>query len=156
MLHLRKVGLISAEQPSAVLSFGGAIVDIGLLAKFFPSGTWHGSCTIILDADATVNITGPDSIVSGGMKVYAPRLVSGRIAADAVCLIPAEKSLAIVLQSKSRRSTGEETVQHTLIVCDVGHIVAIEFTDLKGLQALGLPEPVINPNNEYRPGSLVG
>ena len=54
----------------------------GLLSKLFGSERqWRGPCTVVLDAAASIQTSGADSIVHGGTKVYAPRMISGRVAA---------------------------------------------------------------------------
>lgn len=118
-------------------------MNTALLGKIFGSEQrWLGACTIVLDADATVQTTGVDSIVGGGAKSYAPRLVSGRIAADAVCLVPGDGSALVILQQqKTRGSSGEETVKQALIIADVAHVVAVEFPDMQPLANLGLTLP---------------
>ncbi len=132
-------------------------MDSGLLTRFFgTTQAWHGPCTIIVDADAIVSISGPDSIVSGGVKMYAPRLVSGRIQADAVCLIPKENTLVIVQQNRTKQQTGEEQIRHTVYIVDTHHVIGIEFSDLSALDKLGLTPPEIHHRGEYRPGTLVG
>lgn len=114
-----------------------------LLGKIFGSDQrWFGPCTIVLDADATMQTSGVDSIVAGGVKSYAPRVVSGRISADAVCLVPGDASALVILQQqKTRGSSGEETVKQALIIADAVHVVAVEFSDLEPLASLGLTVP---------------
>ena len=132
-------------------------MDAGLLVKFFGTDSaWKGPCVVILDAEATVTVTGQDSIVTGGVKMYAPRLTSGRIAADAVCLLPNQSTLLVVQQLVNRQQTGEEQKRQILTVVDTKHIVALEFADLSPLELLGVPEPFIAPSKEFRPGTLVG
>jgi hypothetical protein len=118
-------------------------MNTALLGKLFGSEQrWLGPCTIVLDADATVQTTGVDSIVGGGAKSYAPRLVSGRIAADSVCLVPGDASALVILQQqKTRGSSGEETVKQALIIADAAHVVAVEFPDMQPLTSLGLALP---------------
>jgi hypothetical protein len=117
----------------------------GLLAKYFGTDRqWRGPCTVILDADASIQTTGSDSIVQSGAKVYAPRLISGRVAADTVCLLPDEGTLLLVQVQRIRQATGEDLTQQTLLVVNLGHVAAIEFPDLKPLQALGIGLPNLN------------
>ena len=53
-------------------------MDAGLLQKLFgPPPAWSGSCTVLVDAETSVKTTGTDSIVTGGVKSYAPRVTSG-------------------------------------------------------------------------------
>jgi hypothetical protein len=128
----------------------------GLLAKIFAPGAWHGPCTVLLDADASVSTTGPDSVVSGGVKMYAPRIITGRVSADAACFLPDQSCLVMVQQTRSRQQTGEEVVRHTVMVVDSNHIAGVEFVELDVLETLGLKDPGIQARNEYRPGALVG
>jgi len=131
-------------------------MDAKLLVRFFGTGgEWFGPCVVILDADAGVKASGPDSIVSGGMKSYAPRLVSGRVPADAVLLMPDQSALLVVQQFRDKKSTGEIATKQTLMVIDPTHIVAIEFTDFSALKVLGVSMPVLDMS-EYREGQLVG
>jgi hypothetical protein len=121
-------------------------MDAALLGKLLGRDQqWHGPCTVILDADATVQTGGTDSIGAGSIKSYAPRMVSGRIAADCVCLLADGQALAMVQQQRTRQSTGEEAVKNTLIVADGAHVVAIEFPDLAPLTGLGLSAPATRP-----------
>ena len=114
-----------------------------LLTKLFGANQeWHGPCTVILDAEASVQTAGADSIQSGGAKLYAPRSVSGRIAADAACLLPEAKALVIVQQQRIRQSTGEEVVKATVGILDPARIVAVEFAGTDHLATLGLPMPI--------------
>jgi hypothetical protein len=132
-------------------------MDIGLLAKFFGKDkSWQGACTVILDAEASVQAVGGDSLLIGGVKNYAPRLLSGRIVADAVCLLPDHSALLVFQQSYVRQQTGEEVVKQTLLAIDAGHVVAVEFTDLDALERLGVAEPVVHSDGSYPPGALVG
>jgi hypothetical protein len=94
-----------------------------------------------VDADASIQTTGADSIISGGAKVYAPRLISGRIAADAVCLLEDGSAMLVVHQQRLRQSTGEEIVKQTLTICSTERIVGIEFPDTAPLLALGMAAP---------------
>lgn len=132
-------------------------MDAGLLVKLFGADSgWKGPCIVVLDATATVNITGPDSIAAGGLKVYAPRLASGRIEADAVCLLPEESALLVVREHRVRTPSGGDETRCTLTVIDFAHIVAVEFANLDPLQPLSVETPQLNRNGEYRPGTLLG
>jgi hypothetical protein len=114
----------------------------GLLTKYFGTGRqWRGPCTVVLDAEASIQSTGSDSIVQSGAKVYAPRLISGRVAADAACLLPEENALILVQSHRIRQATGEDLSQHTLLVVSLGHVAAIEFPDLRPLEAFGISPP---------------
>jgi hypothetical protein len=103
---------------------------------------WQGPCTVILDAEASIQTQGADAIGAAGAKTYAPRLVSGRIPADAVCYLPDAQALVLVQQQRSRQQTGEEAVRNTLTIADVSRVVAVEFADLGALVSLGLTPPV--------------
>jgi hypothetical protein len=117
-------------------------MNAALLAKIFGSDQrWLGPCTIVLDAEATIQTVGVDSILGGGAKSYAPRMVSGRINADAVCLLQDGSALVLMQQQKTRGSSGEESVKQVVIVADPAHVVAVEFADTAVLTALGLPLP---------------
>jgi hypothetical protein len=114
----------------------------GLLGKLFGAdGRWNGPCTVILDADAHVQAVGSDSIVQGGMKSYAPRLITGRIVANHVRWLAESGSLLVVQQHVIRQHSGEDIHNNTLYVVDAGHVAAVEFGDLKALAMLGVPEP---------------
>ena len=119
-------------------------MQAALLAKLFgPEEKWHGPCTIILNAEAALRNHGSDSIVAGGLKVYAPRTVSGRISADAVCLLQDNSALLIIQQQKSRQDTGEESIKQLLTVADPAAVVAVEFLDVQPLGVLGVPAPAL-------------
>ena len=48
-------------------------MDAGLLKQLFgPARGWNGPCVVLVDAETSVKTTGPDSIVTGGVKTYAP------------------------------------------------------------------------------------
>lgn len=117
-------------------------MNTALLGKLFgQEQRWLGPCTVIMDAEAALQALGVDSIIGGGAKSYAPRLVSGRIPADAVCLTQDGLALLISQQQKVRLNTGEEKIQQTLIVADAERIVAVEFHDTAVLANLGLTPP---------------
>src|SRR5438067_2378959 len=114
-------------------------MNAAILGRLFGQDQkWHGPCTVVLDAEASVQTTGTDSIVGGGAKSYAPRLVSGRIQADSVCLAQDGSALVMMQQQKTRGASGEERVHQALIVADAAHVVAVEFPDLQPLSGLGL------------------
>jgi len=46
---------------------------------------WHGPCTVLMHGEAAVTTQGMDSLLGGGTKQYAPRVISGRVPADAIC-----------------------------------------------------------------------
>jgi hypothetical protein len=119
-------------------------MDGNLLGKLFGrEQKWQAPCTVILAAEAALKNHGADSIVSGGVKMYAPRTVSGRVSADAVCLVQDASALLIVQQQKVRQDTGEETVKQSLTVVDPSQVAAVEFLDTAPLASLGLTPPVI-------------
>jgi hypothetical protein len=118
-------------------------MDAGLLGKIFGlEQRWHGPCTVIMDAEAGMQALGLDSILGGGAKQYAPRMVSGRIACDAACLLPDGTALLLLQYQKVRTPSGEETARQILTVADSKHVVAIELCDISALTALGLTPPV--------------
>ena len=120
-------------------------MDIGLLKKIFGADQqWQGACTIILDADANVYTAGTDAIGTGGLKVFAPRIISGRVLAEAACLLKDNTAIVLFQQQRTKTATGEEVVRHTLTMVDPRHIVAVEFTEgvPQALQAVGLTIPV--------------
>ncbi|HVK17564.1 MAG TPA: hypothetical protein VM533_11505 [Fimbriiglobus sp.] len=116
---------------------------------------WSGPCVVVLDAEASVKTPGPDSVVTGGQKSYAPRFSSGRIEADACYLLKDLSALVLVSQQTFKDSTGASHVRQTMVVADLAHVVALEFTKLTPLKRLGVEAPVIN-DSEYRAGMLVG
>ncbi len=114
----------------------------GLLQRYFGTDRqWRGPCVVVLDADASIQTTGSDSILQSGMKSFAPRLISGRVAADAACLLPEESALLLVQAQRIRQATGEDQHQKTLLVVDLAHVAAIEFSNLDALRAFGVSEP---------------
>ena len=95
-------------------------MNAGLLAKLFGTDRrWHGPCTVVLDADASIQTTGSDSIVNSGTKMYSPRLISGRVAADAVCLLADEGALLLVQTHKIRQATGHDITRQTLVFVSI-------------------------------------
>ena len=55
-------------------------MNVPLLEKIFGRDQrWQGPCTVIVNAEAALYALGQDSIVGGGAKQYAPRMISGRI-----------------------------------------------------------------------------
>jgi hypothetical protein len=117
---------------------------------------WSKPCVIILDAEAAVKSPGPDSIVSGGIKTYAPRYSTGRLEADACCLLKDQNGLLILQQLRHKDGTGQEHVKQTLVVVDVGAVTGVEYNHVNALKALGVQPPLIPEEHEYRPGMLVG
>ena len=132
-------------------------MDSGLLKQLFgPARAWHGSCVVLVDAETSVRTTGPDSIVTGGVKSYAPRITSGRVVADAVCYHPELNSLLVVQRVSTKHHTGEEILQQTLVVLDISHVVGVEFDNLEHLADLGLKAPPVPEKQKYAAGTLVG
>ena len=122
-------------------------MHVGLLVKLFGKDRrWRGPCTVIVDADASIQQTGVDSIVQSGVKVFAPRLISGRVAADSACLLAEEKALLLVQSVRIRQATGEDLHQQTLFAVNLDHVAAIEFPDTTGLSALDIEPPPIPPS----------
>jgi hypothetical protein len=113
-----------------------------LLSKYFGADRqWRGPCVVIVTAQATIQASGSDSILHGGAKSYAPRLISSRVAADSACLLAEEQVLLLVQASRIRQATGEDLTQRTLLVVDLAHVVAIEFPDVDPLAAFGVRPP---------------
>jgi hypothetical protein len=132
-------------------------MDTALLYKLFGSeARWHGPCTILLDSNAGVQTLGADSIGAGATKTYAPRLVSGRVAADTACLLADGSAVLLVQQTKIRQASGDEVVRQSLLIVDPKHIVAVEFNDMGPLAILGIPAPQVRPASHpginLRPG----
>ena|SRR5437016_4999072 len=113
-----------------------------LLGKYFGADRqWRGPCTVILPANAAIQTTGSDSILHGGAKSYAPRLISGRVTADAACLLPEEQVLLLIQTQRIRQATGEDLTQRTLLIVDLAQVAAIEFPDVEPLAAFGVHPP---------------
>jgi len=128
-------------------------MDAALLSKLFGRDqAWHGACIVIVVADASVQAVAFDSVAGGGAKVYAPRVISGRIAADSACLLRDGSALIIMQQHKIRQATGEETIKQVLTVVDAARVVAVEFPDNTALAAFGLTAPVIKTSGS-NPGT---
>ena len=132
-------------------------MDASLLKTVFgTSAAWHGACTVLLDADTTVQTTGYDSIVSGGIKSYAPRVASGRVVADSVAYHAGHHVLLIVRASYVKQQTGEDLFVQTLLVADGNRVVGLEFDGLGTLGKLGVPVPPLPDRPHYTAGTLVG
>lgn len=113
-----------------------------LLGKYLGSDRrWGGPCVVVLTANAAIQTTGSDAILQGGAKSYSPRLISGRVSADAVCLLPDENTLLLVQTQRIRHATGEDKTQQTLIAVDLGQVAAVEFPDVEPLAAFGVQPP---------------
>jgi hypothetical protein len=61
----------------------------------------------------------------------------------------------LVAQQSYKDGTGAIKLRQTLVVADLNHVVAVEFTKLTPLKSLGIEAPVIR-EDEYRAGMLVG
>jgi len=113
-----------------------------LLSRYFGADRkWRGSCVVVLTAEAAIQSTGSDSILQGGAKSYAPRLISGRVPADTACLLADENALLLVQTQRIRQATGEDLTQRTLLVVDLDHVAAVEFPDVEPLAAFGVGPP---------------
>ncbi|MFO0807913.1 MAG: hypothetical protein U0746_04755 [Gemmataceae bacterium] len=113
-----------------------------VLQRYFGSDKqWRGPCVVVIDAEASIQTTGSDSILQSGMKSYAPRLISGRVTADSACLLADESALLLLQTQRIRQATGEDLHQQTLLVVDLNHVAAIEFTSPDALRAFGVPSP---------------
>jgi hypothetical protein len=120
-------------------------MDATLLSKLFGSqSAWRGPCTVVVDAGAAVTLVGPDSFGSSAAKQYAPRLVSGRLAADAAAWLPGHAAVLLTRQERIRQAAGEDILKQLLTVVDATHVVAVEFPDADLLDALGLPGPPLS------------
>jgi hypothetical protein len=119
-------------------------MNVRLLGKYFGQDRqWRGPCVVVLAADAAVQTSGSDSILQGGTKSWAPRLVSGRVAADVACLLPEENALLLVQIVKIRQATGADLTQRTLLVVDLEHVAAVEFPDIEPLAAFNVSPPPV-------------
>ena len=128
-------------------------MDVGLLVKMFGNTQeWSAPCTIIVDCEATIQTAGADTAGGAGAKTYAPRLITGRIAADAACLLKDGSAMVMIQQQRVRQATGEDVVKQTLTVVDSKHVVGAEFTDTApmALKSLGLEPP--NPRSGSNSG----
>jgi len=119
-------------------------MDIGLLKKLFGTEQqWQGACTVVLDAGANVTQAGADALGTAGVKYWAPRTTSGRVSADAVCLLKDATAVVLLQQHRSKTATGEEQVKPTLTLANPENVVAIEYLDntVTALTAIGLTMP---------------
>jgi hypothetical protein len=117
-------------------------MNAALLSKIFGRDQqWHGSCTVLMHGEAAVATHGVDSLLGGGTKQFAPRVISGRIVADAACLLQDGSALLLIQQQKTKQSTGEETVKQILIVADTAFVMGVEFPDTGNLALLGVNAP---------------
>jgi hypothetical protein len=117
-------------------------MNVRLLAKYFGADRqWRGPCVVVVTADAAVQTSGQDLIVQGGAKSWAPRLISGRVPADAACLLGEEQALLLVQVQRIRQATGQDITQRTLLVVDLNHVAAVEFPNAEPLAAFGVNPP---------------
>jgi hypothetical protein len=129
-------------------------MDAGLLTKVFGSDQqWVGPCTVVMDADASIQTIGSDAIVSAGTKMYSPRLISGRVQADAACLLKDGTAVVTLTQQRTRQQTGEEIIKQTVMVIDPRSVAAVEFAEGAILTSLGLEAPVIRTPSGSHPGT---
>lgn len=124
-------------------------MNSGVLSKVFGMGKqWHGPCTIVVDAEAAIQSSGTDAIVNAGVKMFAPRLISGRVEADSTCYLPDDQVLVAVQMTRIRQAAGEDQFHSTVIMVDVAHVAAVEFNCTSSLAALDLAEPP-RPNASF-------
>ncbi len=124
------------------IPFEDSPMEPNLLAILFGADRrWSGPCTVILDASAHAQSIGSDAIVQGGIKSFAPRLITGRIPADHAVWLPEQRALVLVKRGVVRQATGEDQVNHTLHVVSASHIAAVEFERLDTLGRFGLATP---------------
>src|SRR6266852_3146355 len=117
-------------------------MNSALLTKIFGRDQqWHGPCTVLMHGEAAVTTQGMDSLLGGGTKQYAPRVISGRVTADAVCLLHDGSALLLIQQQKTKQSTGEELVKQFLTVADTAFVMGVEFPDTGSLAILGVNPP---------------
>ena len=95
-------------------------------------------------------------MITGGQKVYAPRVATGRLSADAALFLRDEKVLLTVEEVRFKDATGQNRVKRTLAVVDIAHVVGLEFDHLKLLRTLDVPEPPEVRETEYRASTMVG
>jgi hypothetical protein len=118
-------------------------MNAALLNKIFGRDQqWHGPCTVLMHGEAAIATQGVDSLLGGGTKQYAPRVISGRIVADAVCLLQDGSALLLIQQQKTKQSTGEEQVKQLLTVADTAFVMGVEFPDTGNLAVLGVNAPL--------------
>lgn len=112
-----------------------------LLELFGADRAWHGPCQLILSTEAAVESVGGDSLLTGGVKVYAPRLSSCKLQVDALAYLPDQQVLVVVQQTNYRLQTGEAQTRYAVLLIAIEHVVAIESQGLGLLDRLGLPAP---------------
>lgn len=125
-------------------------MDAALLTRIFGNDQrWQGPCTVILDADATMQVIGADAIVGSGTKVYAPRVISGRLQADQVCWLADGSALVVMQSQRTRVSNSEEMVKQTVTIIDPRTVSAVEFQDVSPLAGLGLTPPTTRSQGSH-------
>lgn len=130
-------------------------MDAALLTKLLGTDQhWQGPCTLVLNAEATITTVGADAIVGSGSKAYAPRVTSGRVSADHICLLQGGSAVVALQQNRNRLQSGEEVVKQTVTLIDPGSIVAIEFLDTTPLTALGIALPAARGSGSHPGTSL--
>lgn len=130
-------------------------MEVQVLKKLFGlEEQWHGPCTVILDAEAGVQALGVDSIIGGGAKTYAPRMISGRLATDAIALLRDGSALMLIQHHRVRLNTGEDITKQNLVLVDPLHVVAVEFTDTSPLLLLGISPPASRPSTGSHQGTM--
>jgi len=118
-------------------------MNSALLTKIFGRDQqWHGPCTVLMHGEAAVATQGVDSLLGGGTKQYAPRVISGRVQADTICLLHDGSALLLVQQQKNKQTTGEEVVRQILTVADTAFVMGVEFPDTGNLAVLGVNPPM--------------
>jgi hypothetical protein len=105
------------------------------------SNSWSGACTVVINGPATLHAYGADGIAGGGSKVYAPRYVTGRIAADAAALVHDGFALLLIHFPKSGKQTPDEAPRPVLTIVDPQQVIAVEFHDGDALAAFGMHPP---------------
>jgi hypothetical protein len=65
-----------------------------------------------------------------GAKVYAPRLITGRLSADFACLLKDGSAMVVLQQARVRQATGEEEV-NVIGYCIGGTLVASALAYMK-------------------------
>jgi hypothetical protein len=132
-------------------------MDAGFLERLLSgSRTWSGPCVVITNASSDINVPGPDSVIAGGQRFYAPRVATGRLVADAVLLLKEDGVLLVVDQHRYKDGTGQTRLKQRLSIVGLQHVVGLEFDHVGALGILGIGDPPAVRDNEYRPGMLVG
>ena len=129
-------------------------MNSALLTKIFGRDQqWHGPCTELMHGEAAVTTQGVDSLLGGGTKQYAPRVISGRVTADTACLLHDGSALLLIQQQKTKQTTGEEVVKQLLTVADTAFVMGVEFSDTGALSTLGVNPPVTRTSSGSHHGT---